>query len=93
MKYIINSNYDIIDSEEQTAILKDDVESVYLLGKIETLILKRFLKAAEINPADLCFTVDGEEYFVDENDYTDFVKDMIEKSILIKFDGTNSSSD
>lgn len=85
-KYIINPEYTICENDETSVVLTSNMEYVYVLQEVESLIVKCFLKPQTINEAIVAirdsFTLDS----FDKAECETFISEIIKSSIIVLAD-------
>lgn len=83
MKYIINQEYDKLGEENKTILFMGAVDNVYILNEIETQIWHLFDTPCSINEVYVKFNTINNKVKIREEDFFDFIKQLIIRRILI----------
>lgn len=92
-KYIINPEYTICENDEMDVVLTSNMEHIYVLQDVESVIVKCFLTPKTIEEAMVTiresFTWDSFNVLECEN----FVSEIINARIIVLADDKNQASE
>ena len=84
MQYIINSDYILNKSENFNTIFTSDMKKVYVLKKIESIIVEQFLKPITIDDAIKKITemFDADSFNIIQ--CNEFIDELFSENILVQ---------
>ena len=84
MKLVFNEQFEKVVNDEIITLFKDEVDTVFVLNKIESLILSSFETPFDAEEAYKVLLSQLKDVTVTERDYYDFIKQLQEKRILVE---------
>ena len=88
-KYIINPEYTICENDEIDVVLTANMEQVYILHNVESLIVKCFLTPQTIKAALVAIRDNFTSDSFDEAECEIFISEIIKSSIIVLADDKN----